>query len=231
MPSPKEMYQRPMNTFVARFLGNPPMNLLKGKYRKDKQSIMIQDTNVVIDLQKYRLSQVEGDSECVTIGIRPEDLVITDDDVSFTGVITSLQTLGKEIYVKIKISNKWDVTMVTSWDLDFKVGGTVESRDKRLTHLLTVGLLKVELCVNMRARITNFLKKDEWKALLLLSPALLVIIVFQIYPIIKTLAMSFYTDFDYLTGTVYKRGVDNFEYVLTDNWIFIWRLKIHCSMC
>ena len=74
----------------------------------------------------------------------------------------------------------------------------------------------MELCVNMRARITIFLKKDEWKALLLLSPALLVIIVFQIYPIIKTLAMSFYTDFDYLTGTVYKRGVDNFEYVLTD---------------
>ena len=74
----------------------------------------------------------------------------------------------------------------------------------------------MELCVNMRARITNFLKKDEWKALLLLSPALLVIIVFQIYPIIKTLAMSFYTDFDYLTGAVYKRGVDNFEYVLTD---------------
>ena len=130
--TPKEMYQRPKNTFTARFLGNPPMNLLKGKYRKDKQSIIIQDTDIAIDIQKYRLSQVEGDSECVTIGIRPEDLMITDDDVSFTGVITSLQTLGKEIYVKIKISNKWDVTMVTSWDLDFKVGEQLNLGIKRL---------------------------------------------------------------------------------------------------
>ena len=28
--------------------------------------------------------------------------------------------------------------------------------------------------------------------------------------------MAFYTDFDYLTGEVYERGLDNFQYVLTD---------------
>ncbi|WIV13963.1 sugar ABC transporter permease [Proteiniborus sp. MB09-C3] len=56
----------------------------------------------------------------------------------------------------------------------------------------------------------------EVKAFIYLLPALLIITVFQIYPIVKSLAMSFYTDFDYLTDEVYRRGLDNFQYVLTD---------------
>ncbi|SCG83164.1 multiple sugar transport system permease protein [Proteiniborus sp. DW1] len=66
------------------------------------------------------------------------------------------------------------------------------------------------------ALIEKLLKNKELKALLYLLPALLIITVFQIYPILKSLAMSFYTDFDYLTDEVYKRGLDNFQYVLTD---------------
>lgn len=64
--------------------------------------------------------------------------------------------------------------------------------------------------------IKKIKKNREIKALLYLLPALLVITTFQIYPVFKSLAMSFYTDFDYLTGEVFKRGLDNFQYVLTD---------------
>lgn len=66
------------------------------------------------------------------------------------------------------------------------------------------------------ALVEKVIKNKELKALLYLLPALLIITVFQIYPILKSLAMSFYTDFDYLTDEVYKRGLDNFQYVLTD---------------
>lgn len=60
------------------------------------------------------------------------------------------------------------------------------------------------------------IKSKEFKAFLYLLPSLIIIAIFQIYPIFKSLAMSFYTDFDYLTDEVYKRGLDNFQYVLTD---------------
>lgn len=66
------------------------------------------------------------------------------------------------------------------------------------------------------ALVQKVIKNKELKALLYLLPALLIITIFQIYPILKSLAMSFYTDFDYLTDEVYKRGLDNFKYVLTD---------------
>ncbi|AFS79435.1 putative carbohydrate uptake ABC transporter permease protein [Gottschalkia acidurici 9a] len=69
--------------------------------------------------------------------------------------------------------------------------------------------------------IRKLLKSKELKALIYLLPSLLIITVFQIYPIIKSLVMSFYTDFDYLTDTVYKRGLDNFQYVLTDHDFYL----------
>lgn len=59
------------------------------------------------------------------------------------------------------------------------------------------------------------------KAYLYLLPSLILISVFQIYPVIKVLAMSFYTKFDYIKDIVYKRGFDNFKYVLTDGDFYI----------
>ncbi len=67
-----------------------------------------------------------------------------------------------------------------------------------------------------RGIVKEITSNREFKAFLYLLPALLIITIFQIYPILKSLAMSFYTDFDYLTDEVYKRGFDNFQYVLTD---------------
>ncbi|EQB89743.1 multiple sugar transport system permease protein [Clostridium punense] len=54
------------------------------------------------------------------------------------------------------------------------------------------------------------------KAFLYLLPSLIIIILFQIYPVFKVLAMSFYTKFDYIKDIVYKRGLDNYAYVLKD---------------
>lgn len=59
------------------------------------------------------------------------------------------------------------------------------------------------------------------KGYLYLLPSLMIITLFQIYPVVKVLAMSFYTKFDYIRDIVYKRGFDNFTYVLTDGDFYI----------
>ena len=56
----------------------------------------------------------------------------------------------------------------------------------------------------------------QYKAWLYLLPALLVITVFQIYPICKSFLMGFYTDFDYLNDVVYAWGFDNFRNLMED---------------
>lgn len=64
-------------------------------------------------------------------------------------------------------------------------------------------------------------KSNEFKALLYLFPALLILGVFQFYPIFKAFAMSFYTKFDYISGDVFEVGLDNFRYVLSDPDFFL----------
>lgn len=56
----------------------------------------------------------------------------------------------------------------------------------------------------------------RWKAWLYLLPALLILSVFQLYPIFKSFLMGFYTDFDYLNDIVYEWGFDNFRNLFAD---------------
>ena len=57
-----------------------------------------------------------------------------------------------------------------------------------------------------------------------LSPALSIIVVFQIYPIIKSLIMSFYTQYNYFKHIVFEYGFDNYINLFKDEK-FILALK------
>lgn len=54
------------------------------------------------------------------------------------------------------------------------------------------------------------------KALLYLLPALLIIGVFNLYPIVKSLDLSFYTRYDFFRNIVYERGLDNYIQLMAD---------------
>lgn len=58
--------------------------------------------------------------------------------------------------------------------------------------------------------------KDTAKAFLYLFPALLIIGVFVVYPMIKSFLMSFYADYDFFNDVVYRYGLDNFIYLWND---------------
>jgi len=55
------------------------------------------------------------------------------------------------------------------------------------------------------------------KAYLYLLPALLIISVFILYPMVKSFLMAFYTDYDYFKDDVKAYGVDNFIYLWNDS--------------
>ncbi|MGV0168358.1 carbohydrate ABC transporter permease [Furfurilactobacillus sp. WILCCON 0119] len=58
--------------------------------------------------------------------------------------------------------------------------------------------------------------KSTLIALTYLAPMLIITIVFNIYPIVKSFAMSFYTKYDFFTDKVSALGLDNFRFILTD---------------
>lgn len=69
--SPIELYARPRNIFVARFLGAPPMNMLKGTIQRAGNAFAVRlgdGTNIPLPGRSVDLL----DGSPVTLGIRPE---------------------------------------------------------------------------------------------------------------------------------------------------------------
>ena len=66
--SPRDLYERPANQFVAGFIGSPAMNLLPSKAVSG--GVEFGNTTAKVDVKS---------SGAVTVGIRPEDLTINKD--------------------------------------------------------------------------------------------------------------------------------------------------------
>lgn len=69
--TPKEIYHKPASTFVASFMGAPPMNLLAGNISGSNE-LVIDGVGVI---EAPALKNFQGD---VTIGIRPEKMKLTN---------------------------------------------------------------------------------------------------------------------------------------------------------
>ncbi len=72
---PLEVYRNPADTFVARFLGNPPMNLMPGRIEQKDGRMVAHLADIPISLparmEPMLVRHAGGD---VVVGVRPEDL-------------------------------------------------------------------------------------------------------------------------------------------------------------
>src|SRR5687768_5645582 len=69
---PIELYQAPVNRFVAGFIGTPPMNFIDGRLANDDGAVTFAAEDVRVKLRSD--SPSASGSDAVTLGIRPEDL-------------------------------------------------------------------------------------------------------------------------------------------------------------
>lgn len=63
--------------------------------------------------------------------------------------------------------------------------------------------------------------KKQWKAWLYLSPAIVLLLIFTVWPIVNTLMMAFQNGFDTnkaLGGATFQFGFENFKVILTDKY-------------
>src|SRR4029077_9010684 len=75
--TPVEVYAEPTNTFVATFVGSPPMNLFEGHFGSASGSPVFNgQISVPLDGRWNGLST----SDEATLGVRPEDILIAGPD-------------------------------------------------------------------------------------------------------------------------------------------------------
>jgi len=93
--TPLEVYDRPKNIFVAKFIGTPPMNILEGVI----QDQVFSEATLNLDIRK----RITGSPTAKAfLGVRPEDLTLLGDssdsstEASFKGSIEVIERLGDE---------------------------------------------------------------------------------------------------------------------------------------
>lgn len=95
--SPLEVYNAPANTFVARFLGSPQINLISGSLRQqDGAEVLIRDgLRLPLSPRLASMAAGAGTGE-VTLGVRPEDLTLTTAprDDGLAGRIAVVEPMG-----------------------------------------------------------------------------------------------------------------------------------------
>lgn len=79
--TPDDVYLRPVNLFVARFIGSPGMNFISGEYVVDNGSAaLITDDSLSIELDdRTRHMAEQSSSKRIVLGVRPEHLEVVDD--------------------------------------------------------------------------------------------------------------------------------------------------------
>ena len=107
--APLEVYKHPANTFVASFLGNPPMNLLPARIAGANGGLVVELGQGTIELKAARYPRLSA-GVAVTLGIRPEsiaELASTANSDRFVRVaaeIVQVESLGAETIVAARIA-------------------------------------------------------------------------------------------------------------------------------
>jgi multiple sugar transport system ATP-binding protein len=97
---PLELYQRPADTFVASFLGTPPMNLLPAELTQGGEALLLDGVTVPLS-PPQRQAVLGSHSEKVLVGIRPEHVLAgaVPGTVAVRVEVKVTEALGGEVVV------------------------------------------------------------------------------------------------------------------------------------
>lgn len=115
--APKQLYSRPANLFVARFLGEPGMNILDGRLDGGK----LTGKGLALPLPQ-RLTDRQAP---IVAGIRPEDLVAVDPEhAALQGTVRTIEFLGSRSLLRADVGDHL-VSAFLAADLRFVAGQTI----------------------------------------------------------------------------------------------------------
>jgi multiple sugar transport system ATP-binding protein len=125
--SPMELYNEPVNLFVAGFIGSPAMNFMPATLEGDTVKLPIGNVRLPQDLRE-RVGRVDG--KTLIAGIRPEnfeDAALTGDardrGCTFRARIEVLESMGSELYAHFSVASDQSIESQELRELAEDAGG------------------------------------------------------------------------------------------------------------
>ncbi len=103
--APLTIYDEPANTFVARFIGSPPMNLIPGTLKYHENAWTIEAGEIHCKLMKDRIKNPEKlmNGQKIQLGFRPNHVKLTDNQNHPSAKIHVLEITGDSTLVHAKL--------------------------------------------------------------------------------------------------------------------------------
>lgn len=103
--TPREIYNDPVNMYVAGFIGSPAMNFLSVTAALDNGAIACQGDNFVARIPARRANGLASGNSSATLGIRPEGVIVTPDPAvgDFSATVVLTEPVGPVTYVNLRL--------------------------------------------------------------------------------------------------------------------------------
>jgi multiple sugar transport system ATP-binding protein len=96
------IYNQPIDTFVARFLGSPPMNLLRGELRRGDSDLVFANGGATISLPREAWPRELTDGRAAFFGVRPEALKVAAGSAAIINPkVVLIEPMGPEKIVTL----------------------------------------------------------------------------------------------------------------------------------
>ena len=104
--APRDIYEQPANTFVANFIGTPPMNLLPAE---------------------LVIGQLNGENTAFTIGVRPEHVRLAANETNgLAAHVTAVEYLGSDTLLDCQVGENTSITARLPGSVILDKGDTVK---------------------------------------------------------------------------------------------------------
>ena len=138
--TPAEVYDDPVNEFVASFIGEPPMNILETTImgEGDHFFFTFENSNLKIQVPERYYNVVSNGFRC-KMGVRPMDVLIGGADSKGTPEeVATFENLGDERRIGIRVGETL-LMLITEDETRYKMGDTIklEVRAEK-THLFDI---------------------------------------------------------------------------------------------
>ncbi|MBQ1383394.1 MAG: sn-glycerol-3-phosphate ABC transporter ATP-binding protein UgpC [Solobacterium sp.] len=113
--TPQEVFDHPSNLFVAGFIGTPQMNFFDAelKLRDGDYWVDVEGASVrLADEKQERLKANHVEEQAVTLGVRPEHLLLADKGIA--GRVTVSELMGSSRHLHLTVDGKDVIIIVPS---------------------------------------------------------------------------------------------------------------------
>jgi len=106
--TPKTLYSRPVNAFVAGFIGSPSMNLFEGRLQNGRIDLSTFSVPLSASAFEHSPGLAAFEGQTVIFGIRPEDLYDSSLEsgsryATIPALVKTIEELGSELIIHLKI--------------------------------------------------------------------------------------------------------------------------------